>query len=191
MPQQARDHGELLTYVSEGALAYHDSMGRVCVVQTGEFQCATTQPANRQSAANPSCSESAHIFQIWLASPTKALQPELEQRRFGRADRRGRLCIVASPDARSSSLRVRRNVSLYCGLLASGQHIVHELAPGRCAWLHIIRGEVALGDLILSTGDGAGLIAERALSLTVRSQTEVLLIDGENPTARRDHDQNC
>src|SRR5690606_22299046 len=110
MPFRTREHGELVTYVSEGVLAYHDASGRVYVVQTGEFQCATTQPANSQGAASVSCTLPAHIFQIWLASPSQeVLQPRLEQRRFGRADRRGKLCLIASPDAREGSLRMHRN----------------------------------------------------------------------------------
>ena len=48
---------------------------------------------------------------------------------------------------------------------------------GRKAWLHLVRGEVDLGDVILTTGDGAGFTAERAVSLTAREETEILLLD--------------
>jgi hypothetical protein len=34
-----------------------------------------------------------------------------------------------------------------------------------------------LGDLILTAGDGAGFTAERAVSLTAREETEILLLD--------------
>jgi redox-sensitive bicupin YhaK (pirin superfamily) len=54
---------------------------------------------------------------------------------------------------------------------------VRELAPGRCAWLHIVQGEVTLGDFVLGTGDGAGVTAEPAVSLTAREESEILLID--------------
>jgi hypothetical protein len=55
--------------------------------------------------------------------------------------------------------------------------VVHELLDGRSAWLHLVEGEVTLGDVMLSTGDGAGLTAERAVSLTAREETEILLVD--------------
>jgi hypothetical protein len=55
--------------------------------------------------------------------------------------------------------------------------LIHELTAGRCAWLHVVLGEVACGDVILAGGDGAGFTAERAISLTARTETEILLLD--------------
>ncbi len=34
-----------------------------------------------------------------------------------------------------------------------------------------------MGDIVLTTGDGAGVTAERAVSLTAQSETEILLLD--------------
>lgn len=62
-------------------------------------------------------------------------------------------------------------------MLDPGQHVVHELLSGRSAWLHVVKGEVTLGDITLTPGDGAGISAERAVSFTARGQTEVLLVD--------------
>ena len=62
-------------------------------------------------------------------------------------------------------------------LLDPGQHVVHELLPGRSAWLHLVQGEVTLGDVVLTTGDSAGVTAERAVSLTAQEETEILLLD--------------
>ena len=66
---------------------------------------------------------------------------------------------------------------MYSALLVSGQHVVHELLQGRSAWLHVVQGEVALGGLVLATGDGAGITAERAVSFTAREESEILLLD--------------
>jgi Quercetinase C-terminal cupin domain len=57
-------------------------------------------------------------------------------------------------------------------LLESGQHVVHELPHGRSAWVHVVRGEAALGAIILARGDGAGVTADRAVSFTARAATE-------------------
>jgi hypothetical protein len=66
---------------------------------------------------------------------------------------------------------------MYSAMLDPGQHVVHELSQGRSAWLHLVQGEVTLGDIVLRTGDGAGVTAERAVSLTAREETEILLLD--------------
>jgi hypothetical protein len=55
--------------------------------------------------------------------------------------------------------------------------VVHELSQGRSAWLHLLQGEVTLGDIVLSTGDGAGITGERAVSLTASEESEILLVD--------------
>ena len=62
-------------------------------------------------------------------------------------------------------------------VLDPGHHIVHELIPGRSAWLHVICGEATLDDLILARGDGVGVAVERSVSLTAQESTEVLLVD--------------
>lgn len=177
------DHdAEIVTYVREGALAYEDSLGRSGVVHAGEFQRVTVGRGVRHSEMNASRSDWAHLFQIGLRSAQVGLEPSHEQKRFSAAERRGALCAIAAPDARSGSLRIQQDALVYSAMLDRGQHVVHALAQGRRAWLHVVQGEVILGDLVLSTGDGAGVTAERAVSLTARHEAEILLLDvGEQP----------
>ena len=172
----SRRAAELVTYVREGALAYEDSLGSSGVIHAGEFQHLTAGRAIRHREANPSPTDWAHVFQISLPAAAE-LASSREQRRFSAAERRGRLCLVASPDGRSRSLRIQQDVLMYSTLLDPGHHVVHALAPDRDAWLHLVHGEAIVGDIILSDGDGAGFTAERAVSLTAREPSELLLFD--------------
>jgi redox-sensitive bicupin YhaK (pirin superfamily) len=167
---------ETVTYVLSGALTYGDSLGRSGVVQAGEFRCATTSPGVRSSGANASRNDWTHLFQIGLRA-SGAHPPTEEQRRFSVADRRDRLCLVAGMAPSAGALRLRQNADVYSTLMLPGQHLVHDLRSERRAWLHVVSGEVALDDLILTQGDGAGVSAERALSFTARAVAEILLID--------------
>ena len=161
----------------EGALAYDDSSGRSGVIQAGEFQRTTAGRGSHHSETNASRTDWAQVFQICLRPAQAGLVPGLEQKRFSAAERRGGLCLVASSDARRGSLRIHQDALLYSAMLGPGKHVVHELREGRSAWLHLVEGEVTLGDVVLSSGDGAGLTAERAVSLTAREETEILLVD--------------
>jgi len=181
--RQPRD-AEILTYVREGALAYEDSTGHSGVIHAGEFQRMTAGRAIRHGATNASRSDWTHVFQMWLHPSEAGLEPNQEQKRFCAAERRGGLCVVASQDARRGSLRIHQDASLYSAMLDPGEHVVHELSPGRSTWLHLVQGEATLGDLVLSTGDGAGVTAERAVSLTAREETEILLLDLGKPMPR-------
>ena len=40
-----------------------------------------------------------------------------------------------------------------------------------------MKGAASLGDVVLTTGDGARVTADRAVSLTAREPTEILLLD--------------
>lgn len=173
----SRHDAEIVTYVREGALAFEDSMGRSGIIQAGEFRYVSTRQRGRHSETNLSRTAWTHVFQIWVRPSELGLELSDEQKRFSSADRRGVLCLVASHDGRRGSLRIHRDALLYSAMLDPGQHVVHELAQGRSAWLHIVRGDASLGDIVLMTGDGVGVRAERAVSLTARGGTELLLLD--------------
>jgi redox-sensitive bicupin YhaK (pirin superfamily) len=180
-PRPARD-SEVFTFVREGAITHDDSLGQAAVMHAGEFRRMTVTRSSRNVETNASRTHGAHLFQAWLR-PVQA-EPRHEQKRFSTAERRGVLCLVAAPDATRGSLRMRADALVYSALLDAGQHVVHELAEGHSAWLHLVHGGVTLGDLVLETGDGAGIVSERAVSLTARRDTEVLLFDlGTEPRA--------
>lgn len=181
VPRRPPHDAEIVTYVREGTLAYEDSSGLSGVIPAGEFHRMTAGRGIRHSETNASRTDWAHFFQVWLRPSEAGLEPEHEQKRFSAAERRGRLCVVASPDARGGSLRIHQDALLYSAMLDPGVHVVHELSEGRRAWLHVVQGEVALGDAILTTGDGVGVTAERTVSLTAREETEILLLDLADP----------
>lgn len=175
--REAPNDTEIVTYVHQGAIAYGDTLGHSGVIHAGEFRLMTARPGILHSETNVSRTESAHVFQVWLRSSGSPLQPLHAQKRFSAAERRGVLCVVASPDGRKGSLKIQQDAQVYSAMLDPGQHVVHELAEGRSAWLHLIQGEVTLGEFILTAGDGAGITEERAVSLTAREPTEILLVD--------------
>ena len=152
-------------------------MGRSGIIPAGEFQRSVAGRGVRHGKLNASRADSAHVYEIWLRSWEAELEPTQEQRRFSVAQRRGGLCAIASPDGRRESLRIHQDALVYSALLDPGQHVAHQIRPGRRVWLHVLEGEVKVGDDVLNTGDGAGLSAERALSITAAEKTEILLLD--------------
>lgn len=177
VPSRPLHDAEIITYVREGALAYEDSTGRSAVTYAGEFQCVTVGESIRHGETNASQTDWAHVFRMWLRPSGAGRGPGYEQKRFGAAERRDRLCVVASRDGRRGSLRIQQDAVMFSALLHPGQHVVHELLQGRSAWLHVVEGEVTLDGVVLTTGDGAGVTAARAVSFTAKDETEILLFD--------------
>jgi redox-sensitive bicupin YhaK (pirin superfamily) len=177
IPRHPARDGELLTYVREGSVSHDDSLGGLGVIHAGDFQRITAARGRRLIAANASKTGETHVFQIGLRPSSGMLAPAHEQKRFRPAERRGVLRLVASPDGRGGSLHVRQDAFLYSAVLDPGRQVIHPLARDRLAWLHVVHGKVAIGELVLATGDGLGVSGECAISLTAQEQTELLLLD--------------
>jgi len=172
-----REEAEILTYVYRGALAQEDSTGSSGVVNAGEFQRMTTGRGVRRKETNASRTDRTLVFRVSLTPSQVGLDCAHEQRRFAAAQRRNVLCVVASPDGRKGSLRTLQEAVICSSVLDPGHHLVHELKPGRSAWLHVICGEATLQDFVLTPGDGVGVTDEPAVSLTAQESAEILLVD--------------
>lgn len=184
VPRLTHRDADIVSYVHEGALAHDDGTGQTGIICAGEFERRTAGRSARRSETNASRTHWAHVFHMCLRPSRAELPTSHEQKRFYAAERRGALRVVASPDGRHGSLRVHEDALIHSALFDPGQHVVHALRDGRCAWLHVVRGEATLGDLILATGDGAGIARVPAVSLTALTEAEILLVDVAEPTSR-------
>jgi redox-sensitive bicupin YhaK (pirin superfamily) len=179
------EEAETVTYVHAGAIAHEDSAGSSGVLHAGEFQHLVIGRGTLHKETNASRADWAHVLRITLLPSEVGLERSREQRRFAAAQRHNTLCVVASSDGRKGSLRLGQDALVCSSVLDPGHHLIHELPAGRSAWLHVIRGEVALQNDILSGGDGVGVTAEPSVSFTARARTEVLLVDsGPEPRSR-------
>lgn len=178
------DETELVTYVYKGALSQEDTVGNSGVIHTGEFQRMSTGHRIRHKETSVSRTDGVHLFRMSLRSAQARIVRGHEQTRFTQAQRHNLLCVVVSPDGRQGSLRIHQDVLVCSAIIDPGHHIVHELATGRTAWLHVVCGEATLNDIVLTQGDGVGVTNERSVSLTVQDDTEILLIDMGPPNLR-------
>jgi redox-sensitive bicupin YhaK (pirin superfamily) len=179
----------VVTYVNEGVMIFNrPQKGKSGVLETGEFHQDVTTAGLKQFAHNASPTDSARLFQSVFTHGTKLPQPGGEKKRFTLAERRGILKLIASPDGKDNSLKIQQDVEMYSTLIQKGNHMIHELRPGRKAWLHVVKGQIDLSGLLLHAGDGAGFTDETAVSFTAQEPTEILLFDlcvpipGETPS---------
>jgi redox-sensitive bicupin YhaK (pirin superfamily) len=167
---------EIISYVVGGALAHRDSMGNGSVIRPGEVQRMSAGTGVAHSEHNASEDEPVHFLQIWIVPERRGLPPSYEQKDFSAA-RRGKLALVASRDGRDGSVTVHQDVSLYAAELERGASVTASLAPGRHAWIQIVRGTVRVNDVELRAGDGAELVDETKIEIHAGDSTELLLFD--------------
>jgi redox-sensitive bicupin YhaK (pirin superfamily) len=176
-PMHGHRDMEILTFVLEGALAHRDSLGHGATVRPGEVQYMGAGTGIRHSEFNPSEGEPVHLYQVWLLPDRAGHEPSYDQRRFDDAGRSGRLQVVASPDGRDGSIAIHQDARVYRADLDDGRSVDHPIAPGRHAWLQVLRGSVTLNGQPLAEGDGAAVSGEPGLEIRGVGDAEVLLFD--------------
>jgi quercetin 2,3-dioxygenase len=168
---------EIVTYLLEGPLEHKDSMNNGTLFRRPEVQRMSAGRGVQHSEFNPSEREGLHLLQIWIEPDVRGIPPEYEQKAFPDEEKRGRLCLIASPDGREGSLTIHQDARLYASLFSAGESVSHALAPGRRAYLHLVSGELSVNGVRLSGGDGAKISDEAALSISAMTDAEMLLFD--------------
>ena len=168
---------EIITYVLEGSLEHRDSMGNGSTISPGEFQRMSAGTGILHSESNPSPTEAVHLYQIWLFPDQKGIEPSYEQKMFSADERVGRFQLVASRGGRDGSLFIHQDADVLLATIGDGQGLTRDLAPGRHAWLQVLRGETALNGSTLKAGDGAAISDERQLALEAAKEAELMLFD--------------
>src|SRR5271154_4665047 len=175
-PHPHRDM-EIVTYVLEGALQHQDSMGNGSVIKPGDIQYMSAGSGVTHSEFNASKTDPVHLYQIWMMPDKRGHKPAYDQKTFSEDEKRGKLRLLASPDGREGSVKIRQDNELYATVLSEGDSVKHALKPERHAYVQVARGSVKLNGKPLDTGDGAAISAEKAVELTGVQDAEVLLFD--------------
>ena len=168
---------EIVTYVLEGALSHKDSLGTGETLRPGEFQRMTAGTGITHSEFNPSTTEPVHLYQIWLLPEAKGLPPTYEQKTFPDRGHHNELRLVADPTATNGALAIRQDARIYLATLDPGGTVTHPIAPGRHAWLQVLRGSIKREHQILTAGDAAALSDESSLTIQADDPAEIMLFD--------------
>jgi quercetin 2,3-dioxygenase len=168
---------EIISYVLEGELEHRDSMGNGSVMRPGDVQRMSAGTGVQHSERNPSADRPVHFLQIWLRPDHVGLRPDYEQKHFVAAEKRGRLRLVVSPDGTDGSVRMNQDARLYAGLFDGDERTTLDIASGRRAYVHLVRGGLTVNDTRLSAGDALKLTGLSHVELSGGNDAEVLVFD--------------
>jgi len=179
-PHAHRDM-EIITYVLEGALLHRDSMGEQHILVPNEVQTMSAGNGIVHSEFNASEKEPVHSIQIWIEPRAEDLAPSYQQIAFAPAEKRGRLRLLAAPEAGDGepATVINQDARLYVAELGPADTLKHVLGPERHAWVQVLRGRIRLNQQALREGDGAAISGERELSFRIDGDehAEILLFD--------------
>lgn len=168
---------EIVSYVLSGVLGHKDSLGHGAQIVPGDVQRMSAGRGIRHSEFNQAPQSETHFLQIWLLPDERDIEPGYEQKHFEEADKRGRLRLVASRDAREGSITIHANASMYAGLFDGGEAAALPLDTTRVAYVHLVRGRIEVNGQMLDAGDAVTLRGEERLVLANGQAAEVIVFD--------------
>jgi hypothetical protein len=171
---------EIFSYVLDGALEHKDTMGTGSIIRPGDIQLMSAGTGVAHSEFNPSAKEPVHFLQVWLATAQAGATPRYQQKTFSDAEKRGKLCLVISPEGDNGSLEILQDARVYAGLFNGEEEARLDLESDRYAYVHVARGSVTVNGIVLAEGDGARVRKEPSLSFKDGRDAEVLVFDLRN-----------
>ena len=168
---------EIISYVLSGGLEHRDNMGTGSVIKPGDVQRMSAGTGVLHSEYNQSTDQPVHFLQIWIEPDRTGIDPEYEQTFFPEAAKRGRLCLVASPDGRDGAMRINADALMFAALLDGAERLDYEVPVGRKIYVHVVNGGVTVNGTAVAAGDAVKLRDEARVVIENGSGAEVLLFD--------------
>ena len=168
---------EIISYVLEGALGHKDSMGTGSTIVPGDVQRMSAGRGVQHSEQNHNKAGATHFLQIWIEPSVRGIAPGYEQKHFDAASKRGQLRLVASPDGAGGSVTIHQDARIYAGLFDGAERAAHVIAPGRRAYLHVVRGKLTANGTPLTAGDALKMTGISEVVLEQGEGAEALLFD--------------
>ncbi len=159
---------EIITYVVEGVLKHHDSMGHEGLIEAGEVQKMTAGSGITHSEYNASAKDPVHLLQIWIVPNAKNLPPVYQQHELpaGQED-----CLLPLP------IDIHQDAKVFRGRFGVGRNLDYAIASGRGIWLQMIQGQITLDNQTLNAGDGAAVENQGSIRIQANHQSEFLFFD--------------
>lgn len=168
---------EIITYVISGELAHRDSLGNGTNIPPGDVQRMSAGSGIRHSEFNHAPDQTTHLLQIWILPDRKGIPPSYEQKHFADEEKRGRLCLLASPDGAQGAVTIHADARLLAGLFDGAEQASLDLDPQRRYYVHLVRGSLTANGHTLAGGDALLLTGETRLALSDGDGAEVLVFD--------------
>jgi redox-sensitive bicupin YhaK (pirin superfamily) len=173
---------EIVTYVIDGELEHRDHLGHRGLLKPGDVQVMSAGRGIMHSEKNPSDTTPVHLNQIWIMPRNRGNTPRYDQKAFDASARLNTLMPVVSSNESNGPLTIDQDATLYISTIEPGKALEHAIAPGRRAYLFVIRGAgLLVNGTTLGAGDQARIEDESALTIEAAKNanvnTDLILID--------------
>lgn len=175
---------EIITYVVDGELTHHDSMGTKEALKRGSIQFMSAGTGVRHSEHNLSTTTPLRFIQTWIVPSKTNLKPNYGSFSPSKAFEKGKLHhLVSNVNDNSSStpVTINQDVDGFVSMLSLGQELSHELPTSRQAYLLCLEGSIKVNEVELKRHDACEIThtSHDEDTITVEAIDTESTIDGD------------
>lgn len=111
------------------------------------------------------------------SSIVPGLPPGYDQKSCADAGKRGRLRLVAHPDGARGSVTIRQDGRIYAGLCDDHGTVSRDIAEGRLAHVHVVRGKAVVKGHATAAGDALLHADEPQAAVESGEASQLLVLD--------------
>ncbi|HEY0895537.1 MAG TPA: pirin family protein [Sphingobacteriaceae bacterium] len=169
---------EIISIPLEGELEHRDSMGNVAVIRPGDIQVMSAGTGILHREFNKNSSQPVKFLQIWVFPDKKDVKPRYDQVSIKPEDLQNRLEQVLSPDPGDAGVWIHQKAWFHLGNLDAGVSLDYTVkAPGNGVYAFVLKGELLIADQLVNTRDGLGIWDTGSITITAKSNSEILLME--------------
>ena len=176
-PTHPHQDAEIFTYVLSGKLEHKDSMGNGSVIEAGDLQYMSAGDGVQHSEFNPSDSEPAELYQIWMRPNQRGGKPRYAEKKLYAENFEDKITLLFSGDGRDDSIEIRQNAEVHLVKLEAEESFnwkPNPLLPN--LWIQLIEGEISVDHYKLIKADGLAIEgANEELSFHAFCTSEILV----------------
>ncbi len=168
---------EIVTIVTQGAVAHRDSSGGEGVIRVGEVQKMSAGKGIFHSEFNASDKEILKLYQIWIIPNQNGLKPDYEDIRYEVAEKKNKLLLVTSNNHGDGVIFINQDAKIYLADLEAETNISYQTDKSRGVYIHVTKGSVEVEGTKLSSGDAIKLTDVENIEIKASENAGILLFD--------------
>lgn len=174
------DNMEIITYIRNGAISHKDSVGNSGRTEAGDVQVMSAGTGVLHSEHNHEQVDTL-LYQIWIEPNAKNVAPRWEQKNFPKDFAKNSLPVLVSgrdEHKNSGALFIYQDAAIYGGKVAAGETLTQTIKHQ--AYILASSGSFLINDTLMNKGDGAELTNDKIITITAKTDAEILIIDVPN-----------
>jgi redox-sensitive bicupin YhaK (pirin superfamily) len=178
-PTHPHEDMEIITILLEGSLAHKDSTGSEGIIKTGEIQAMSAGTGIFHSEFNPSDSEYAKLFQLWIMPKEYGIKPRYEQKEIDFLKSKNRWTkLVSNNSADKNTIFINQDANIRFLNIEKDREVKYtKELDGNGTYFLLIEGDVKIDNQDMKDRDALGLTNFTNTQIKANSDSKILAIE--------------